>query len=109
MFVASSSLTESPHPTATLVRGDPTDILAAASGAEHVWVDGPETGRRFLEAGVVDTITVTTLPVLLGDGIPFFPRGGPESALRLVQARSWDDGVTQAVYRPAKPGLAAGT
>lgn len=102
VFVASSSLTASPHPQATLVSGEPADLLAAVGDAAHVWVDGPDTARRFLAAGLADDITVTTIPVLLGAGIPFF---GPQERpipLELVSSRCWDDGVVQTVYEPKR-------
>jgi len=54
--------------------GDPKEILArlAATGAKHLYVDGGITLQRFLRAGLVDKITVTRVPVLIGEGIPLF-------------------------------------
>ena len=100
VFVASSSLEVSPHPKATLVCGEPAEVLAAVGDAAHVWIDGPETGRRFLAAGLVDDITLTVIPVVLGDGIPYFGRQERPLPLELVSSRSWDNGVVQTTYRP---------
>jgi dihydrofolate reductase len=102
VFVASSTLTASPHPEATLVSGDPATILAKVGEAEHVWVDGPETGRRFLAAGLVHDITVTTIPVVLGAGTAFFGAQAAPIDLELVSSRTFVSGVVQTVYAPRR-------
>jgi len=102
VFAASGSLTESPHPAVTLVSGAPSDILESVGDAEVVWVDGPETARRFLAAGLVDTVTVTRVPVLLGDGIPFFGKLTDEVSLTLRSSTAYPGGVVQDVFRVAR-------
>jgi riboflavin biosynthesis pyrimidine reductase len=44
----------------------------AARGAKGVYVDGGRTIQSFLQAGPIDEITITTAPVIIGDGIPLF-------------------------------------
>lgn len=41
-------------------------------GAKHLYVDGGLTIQRFLQDGLIDEITVTVIPVLLGKGIHLF-------------------------------------
>src|ERR1700731_3963880 len=54
--------------------GPPAEIAArpAASGAHHLYVDGGITIQRFLRAGLVQRLTITRVPVLIGAGIPLF-------------------------------------
>ena len=54
--------------------GEPAEIVAklAATGAHHLYVDGGITVQRFLNAGLVDRVTITRVPVLVGTGIPLF-------------------------------------
>ena len=56
-----------------------TDGLEAAlerareiAGDQDVGVNGGEIARQCLELGVLDEINVDLVPVLLGDGVPFF-------------------------------------
>ena len=98
VYVASSSLSASPRDDVRLVYGAPADILEVVAPADRVWVDGPETARRFLAAGLVDEITVTRVPVLLGDGIPFFGKLPQEIRLDLKSSTTFAGGVVQDVY-----------
>jgi dihydrofolate reductase len=43
----------------------------ADRGTKSVYVDGGRVIREFLHAGLIDDITITTVPVLIGSGIPF--------------------------------------
>ncbi|KIX04363.1 uncharacterized protein Z518_05231 [Rhinocladiella mackenziei CBS 650.93] len=41
-------------------------------GYKKVWIDGGQTVRSFLEAGLLDELVLTTVPVVLGKGISLF-------------------------------------
>jgi dihydrofolate reductase len=58
------------------------------AGALGVYVDGGRTIQAFLEADLIDELTVTRAPVLIGDGIPLFGALPHDVtlALRAVQA-----------------------
>jgi dihydrofolate reductase len=57
--------------------GTPAEIVArlAASGAQHLYIDGGITIQEFLRAGLIQRLTITRVPVLIGDGILFFHSG----------------------------------
>jgi dihydrofolate reductase len=69
-----------------------------AEGVRRVYIDGGEVIRQFLAAGLVDDVTLSIVPVLLGEGLPLF-RGGAERWLRLVESRSYPSGLVQIEYR----------
>jgi len=48
---------------------------AEADGHERLYVDGGKTIQGFLEADLIDEMIITTIPVVLGDGIPLFAPG----------------------------------
>jgi len=59
---------------AYLVKGKLTEILEEiyAKGLFRLYIDGGTTIRNFLKADLIDEMIITTIPVLLGGGIPLF-------------------------------------
>ena len=78
----------------------PRDLYERLSGegVEHIYVDGGITIQGFLSEGLVDEITVTVIPVILGGGIPLF--GSIENDIRLthVHTIAFDFGFVQTTY-----------
>jgi dihydrofolate reductase len=70
----------------------------AAEGARRLYVDGGETIRAFLQAGVIDDLILTTIPVLLGSGRPLFGPLPADLPLQHVRTRSWPFGLVQSEY-----------
>jgi dihydrofolate reductase len=68
--------------------GDRETALARAgeaAGERNIAVMGADTGRQFMDAGVVDEISVHVVPVLFGSGTPLFGEGvGNHVTLELV-------------------------
>jgi len=69
-----------------------------ADGVGGVYVDGGNLISRFLAAGLVDDLTLTTVPVLLGSGKPLFHRIPTGTKLRLTDARAFPSGMVQQRY-----------
>ena len=111
-YVASTTLTEPSWANTTVLSGD----LAAAIGelkakpGGELQVHGSGTLIRWLLAhGLVDEMTLLTIPVILGQGTRLFPETGPDLALDLVETRTDSKGVAIQVFRPAgRPHYAAG-
>ena len=80
--------------------GPPFDIVAglAASGARHLYVDGGITIQRFLQAGLIQSLVITRVPVLIGDGIPLFGSLSKDIQLRHIVTRSYPSGLVQSEY-----------
>ena len=111
-YVASATLTEPRWAGTTVLSAD----LAAAVGqlkatpGGELQVHGSGTLIRWLLAhGLVDEMTLLTIPVILGQGTRLFPETGPDLALDLVETRTDAKGVAIQVFRPAgRPHYAAG-
>ena len=71
----------------------------AAAGARRVYLDGGEAIRQGLRDDLVDEMTLSTVPILLGDGRPLFDRGLPESGWTLLSTRGFASGLVQSSYR----------
>lgn len=68
-------------------------------GLKRVYVDGGSVVSQFLAAGLVDELTVSTLPIVLGAGIRLFQGGIPERRLKLVRSRQYPSGLVQTTWR----------
>lgn len=86
--------------------GEPARVVEALSraGARRVYVDGGEVIRQFLAAELIDDLTISVIPILLGDGIPLFKSGGTEQRLALIEGKTFPSGLVQLRYRAAKQG-----
>jgi len=84
--------------------GEPADIVAklAATGAHHLYVDGGITVQRFLNAGLVDRITVTRVPVLIGSGIPLFGAVPRDISLRHIATSTYRGGLVKSEFEVVK-------
>lgn len=81
--------------------GDPVQIVSqlAATGANHVYVDGGLTVQEFLRAGKIDQLTITRVPVLIGDGIPLFGSVAGDIKLRHLATRQYPSGLVTSEYQ----------
>ena len=59
----------------------------AEQGVQHVYLDGGKTIQGFLEAGLVTELTLTRLPVLIGQGISLFGPLGFDIRLQHIETR----------------------
>ena len=80
--------------------------VLAAEGVRHVYLDGGRVVREALEAGLVDNLTLSWLPLLLGEGIPLFGGGLPSSDWITQFVRWLPSGIVQASYRRSEAGSA---
>lgn len=80
--------------------GTPAEVVAqlAASGAQHLYIDGGITIQRFLRAGLIQRLIVTRVPVLIGEGIPLFGAVPGDVRLRHVATRTYPSGLVQSEY-----------
>ena len=79
------------------------DEAKRLAGDKDVYLDGGNLIRSDLEAGVIDAITVTVIPMILGTGRPLFAGASRRHPLDLVSARPIGGGLVELQYqlRPA--------
>ena len=80
--------------------GSPSEIVSqlAASGAHHLYIDGGITIQEFLRAGLIQSLIITRVPVLIGEGIPLFGSLPRDVRLRHVATRHYPSGLVQSEY-----------
>lgn len=71
----------------------------AESGANHLYIDGGKTIQGFLNAGLIQEITITKIPVLIGSGIPLFGPLSADKRLNHLETRWFDNGFVQSRYQ----------
>ena len=75
------------------------DEIIAAAGQRDLWVvGGGSVASQFADAGLLDEVRLTVVPVVLAKGKPLFERrlrGGP---MKLVGARAFDSGMVELRY-----------
>jgi len=93
-------LSRAPKDTVQHMSGEPAAIVAklAAGGAQHLYVDGGITIQRFLRAGLIQHMTITRVPVLIGDGIPLFGALPHDVRLRQIATQSYPSGLVKTEY-----------
>lgn len=72
--------------------------ILAARGAEHLYIDGGKTIQGFLDAGLIDTVIITRIPILLGGGISLFGTLKQDIPLRHIETRAYASGFVQSEY-----------
>jgi dihydrofolate reductase len=98
-----STRTLGPAPLGAVVErmsGDPAEIVSQldARGIRHIYVDGGITIQRFLQAGLIQRLTITRVPVLIGAGIPLFGALEHDIVLRHIATRHYASGLVQSEY-----------
>ncbi len=102
MIVLSSTLDASPHAQVARSVEHASDMLAAID-AKRVYVDGGRTIESFLAAGLIDEITVSIAPILLGRGSRLFGELDRDVLLTLGGHHSTpDDGLVRVTYDVAR-------
>ena len=78
----------------------PAELVQELSerGAQHLYIDGGRTIQGFLNAGFIGQIIITTVPVLIGSGIPLFGPLTKDRKLRHIATRTFANGLVQSRY-----------
>lgn len=84
--------------------GQPEPLAARLSSekTKRAYVDGGAVIRQFLAAGLVSDLTVSVIPILLGEGAPLFGSLGQEIPLKLRESKSFASGLVRLEYVVAR-------
>jgi dihydrofolate reductase len=73
--------------------------MVGTAGDKDLWVvGGGNVASQFADAGLLDDVLVTLVPVVLGEGKPLFDRRLPGGPMKLTHARPYDTGMVDLRY-----------
>lgn len=83
----------------------PADLVRRLSGegAEHLYIDGGLVVQSFLNAGLIDALIITVIPVLLGSGRRLFGPLAADIQLTHRATTAYDFGFVQHEYQVMRP------
>jgi len=86
---------------AELYSGKPEQLTVELQnqGVRKVYVDGGITIQSFLQKDLLTEITITTVPIILGKGLPLFGLTYGDLRLELLESKSFKSGFVQSRYR----------
>lgn len=85
----------------------PAELVAKLrrEGKRRAYLDGGTTIQSFFAAGLVDDLTITRIPILLGEGIPLFGAMIGETPLVHESTQAYDCGLVQSKYRVSRSAI----
>ena len=70
---------------------------------KNVWVvGGAALAKSFIQTKLADEVRMSVLPIILGEGLPFFDRLEQEQALHLKDVTAYKTGIVELCYEIRK-------
>ena len=103
VFVLSNSLNSIPEiykDKAFLLKGDLKNILnyIHSQGHYQLYIDGGKMIQSFLNDDLIDQMIITTIPVLLGKGIPLFSNTSQQLHFKCIDTKIYLDYIVQSHF-----------
>lgn len=103
VFVLSNSLRAVPEnliDKVEVVNGELKTILKAirSKGFNNLYIDGGKTIQSFLREDLIDEMTITIIPYLLGGGIPLFSELPEQLKFKCIGSKVYLDAVVQSCF-----------
>ena len=103
VFVVSNSITELPEKyegKVYLINGSTQEIMKTihAQGYKNLYIDGGKNIQNFLQEDLIDEMIITTIPILLGEGIPLFSKLSNRLDFECISSNV-EKGILQSHYK----------
>ena len=88
----------------TLLDLTPKDVLSflEEKGLHNFYIDGGKVIQSFLNEDLIDEMTISTLPILIGSGIPLFGDLSSDLSFKLLGSTTFSNGVVQNYYQRSR-------
>ena len=103
VFVLSTSLRQIPGmltEKVTIVSMPPKELLSYLSKEDFstIYIDGGKVIQSFLKEDLIDELIITTVPVLIGSGIPLFDNLGNDLPFKHTRTAVYSNGLVKSHY-----------
>jgi dihydrofolate reductase len=80
---------------------EPSELMKrlGGDGWSRAYIDGGKVVQSFIRLGLVEDIILTTIPILIGDGLRLFGEMEGDIDLELLASKSFNSGLVQSHYR----------
>ena len=104
VFVLSRSIGALPKNVAekaTVVFREPPDLLnfLAEQGFKAAYIDGGKVIQSFLAEDLIDTLTISKVPILIGSGLPLFGTLHADIEFEHLRTKAYSNGLVRSYYR----------
>lgn len=84
-----------------IITGNLQDIVNNLNkrGLKNIYIDGGSTIQSFLKENLIQEIIITTIPIILGGGVPLFSELQNSVSLELIKSEVFKDSIVQNHYR----------
>jgi len=102
VFVLSKSLKVVPEKLVGKIQlySNINDLMSAIdkAGFKKLYVDGGKTIQTFINKSLITDLTITTIPILLGDGLPLFGKIPHDIKLNHLETVTYPNGFVKSSY-----------
>jgi len=107
VFVLSTTLKQVPdaiRQKVTILSMNPIQVLAYLSGEgfANLYIDGGKVIQNFLREDCIDEMIITTVPVLIGTGIPLFGYLNTDLSFKHIRTSVYSNGLVKSQYERKK-------
>jgi len=67
-------------------------------GCKRIYIDGGKTIQSFINEALLTDITITKIPVLLGEGLSLFGKTKHDIKLKHIESKSYPSGFVKSTY-----------
>ena len=67
-------------------------------GCNRLYIDGGKTIQSFLSEGLITDLTITKIPILLGEGLPLFGYVEKDIKLKHIKTETYSSGFVKSTY-----------
>lgn len=104
VFVLSSTLNAVPQKLlgkVEIINKRPIELVKHLSdlGMSDLYIDGGKTIQSFLKLELIDEMIISTIPIVLGEGIPLFAKQDHAIQFKHIETTAFNGGLVQTCYR----------